>query len=109
MSNRAVRLPAGIDPTALSRFLIALGDPTRQQIALLLSRQRLNVSQLTERFPLSRPAMSHQLKVLAHSGLVVQERCGRERVYRLDVRRWRQLAAELKSFVASCCAGPECC
>lgn len=103
------QLAAGVDFSELGRFLIALGDPTRQQIVMALSRERLNVTELTERFPLSRPAMSHHLKVLSHSGLLVQERQGRERVYRVNVGRCRQLANQLKAFVGTCCAGPECC
>ena len=56
---------------ALGRFLTALGDPTRQRIMLLLSRERLNVSALADRFHLSRPAVSHQIKVLLDAGLLV--------------------------------------
>ncbi len=93
----------------MSRFLAALGDPTRQQIVVLLSRERLNVNELTERFPISRPAMSHHLKVLSSAGLLIQERCGRERVYRVDAVRCRQLASQLKDFVFQCCAGTQCC
>jgi ArsR family transcriptional regulator len=101
--------PTGADLGELGRFLTALGDPTRQRIVLLLSRETLNVSQLTERFPLSRPAMSHQLKVLAHAGLLVQERHGRERVYRIDADHVRTMADRLRAFVTHCCAGPACC
>ena len=94
---------------ALGRFLTALGDPTRQRIMLLLSRQRLNVGELAERFHLSRPAISHQIKVLLHAGLLVQEREGRERVYRVDTGRCRRFADTLKSFVNTCCSGKACC
>jgi len=110
--NRSAAVAQGFDAvdfTELGRFLIALGDPTRQQIVMALSRERLNVNQLTERFPLSRPAMSHHLKVLSHGGLLVQERQGRERVYRVNVSRCRQLVNQLKGFISTCCAGPECC
>jgi DNA-binding transcriptional ArsR family regulator len=93
----------------LGRCVVALGDPTRQQILLLLSQHGLNVSELTERFPISRPAMSHQLKILSDAGLLIQERRGRERVYRVDAQRFRQFADDLKRFVSLCCAGPECC
>lgn len=94
---------------ALGRVLIALGDRTRQDIVVALSRERLNVSQLAERFPLSRPAISHQLKVLADAGLLVQERHGRERVYRLDTACCRQLVERLERFVGACCANARCC
>jgi DNA-binding transcriptional ArsR family regulator len=89
----------------LSRFLVALGDPIRQQIVLLLSRERLNVNQLTGRVHLSRPAVSHQIKVLADAGLLVQERLGREHVYRVDARAIRDLAGQFQEFADRCCAG----
>jgi DNA-binding transcriptional ArsR family regulator len=107
-TNQAAQLPAVDELADLGRFLTALGDPTRQQIVMLLSRERLNVGELTERFHLSRPAISHQLKVLSDAGLLVQERRGKERVYRLDARRCREFAERLRTFVATCCK-PGCC
>src|SRR2546422_11740538 len=100
------------DPAALAelgRVLIALGDQTRQDILVALSRERLNVGQLAARFPLSRPAMSHHLKVLADAGLLVRERQGRERLYRLDVKRCRSAVDRLRKFVLDCCAGSAWC
>ena len=94
---------------ALGRFLTALGDPTRQRIMMLLSRERLNVSDLAERFHLSRPAVSHQIKVLSQAGLLVQERDGRERVYRVDATRCRTFVDQLKGFITACCSGKACC
>ena len=89
----------------LSRFLVALGDPIRQQIMLLLSRERLNVVQLTGRVHLSRPAVSHQIKVLADAGLLVQERLGREHVYRVDAPAFRAFMAQFDAFASRCGAG----
>lgn len=101
---------AGTDQlAALGRFLTALGDPTRQRIVVLLSRERLNVSDLAERFHLSRPAISHQLKVLRDAGLLVQERDGRERVYRVDATRCRRFVEALRGFISTCCSGKACC
>jgi ArsR family transcriptional regulator len=88
----------------LSRFLVALGDPIRQQIVLLLSRERLNVAQLTSRVHLSRPAVSHQIRVLADAGLLVQERLGREHVYRVDVPSFRAFMTQFGAFADRCCA-----
>ena len=93
----------------LGRFLTALGDPSRQRILVLLSRQRLNVGELAERFHLSRPALSHHLKVLLQAGLLVQEREGRERVYRVDAARCRRFVDRLRTFVNACCSGKACC
>ena len=105
----AAAAPDVADLSDLSRFLVALGDPVRQGIVVALSRERLNVGTLAARFPLSRPAMSHHLKVLADAGLLVRERQGRERLYRLDVKRCRSAVDRLRKFVLDCCAGSACC
>lgn len=64
----------------------ALGDAFRQDIVMLLAQQeRLNVNQIAERMPLSRPAISHHLKVLLTAGLVQMERVSRENFYTLSV------------------------
>ena len=41
-----IRTAAADEATALGHALTALGDPTRQQILVLLSRERLNVSEI---------------------------------------------------------------
>ncbi len=109
MSELAPTYAASDTALALGRFLTALGDPTRQRIVLMLSRERLNVGALSDRFHLSRPAVSHHLKVLSHAGLLMQERDGRERVYRVDASRCRAFVEDLRRFVATCCSGKACC
>jgi len=99
----------GVDFTALRRMLGALSDPTRQQIVAVLSNERLNVTQLTERFKLSQPAISHHLRILSGTGLLVQERQGRERLYRLDTKCCQGLADQFRNFMSQCCANARCC
>jgi ArsR family transcriptional regulator, arsenate/arsenite/antimonite-responsive transcriptional repressor len=75
----------------------ALGDAFRQDIVMLLAQQeRLNVTQITQQMPLSRPAISHHLKVLLQAGLVQMERVSRENFYSLSVD---QGLATLRLFV----------
>jgi ArsR family transcriptional regulator, arsenate/arsenite/antimonite-responsive transcriptional repressor len=75
----------------------ALGDAFRQDIVMLLAQQeRLNVKQIAEQMPLSRPAISHHLKVLLSAGLVQMERVSRENFYSLSVD---QGLATLRLFV----------
>jgi DNA-binding transcriptional ArsR family regulator len=100
---------ADIDFGALRRCLAALSDPTRQQIVAVLSAERLNVSQLTQRFSLSQPAISHHLRILSNAGLLIQERNGRERVYRLDTKCCKGLADQFRNFIQHCCANARCC
>ncbi len=64
----------------------ALGDKFRQDIVMLLAQEeRLNVTQITEQIDLSRPAVSHHLKVLLQAGLVQVDRVSRENFYSLSV------------------------
>jgi ArsR family transcriptional regulator, arsenate/arsenite/antimonite-responsive transcriptional repressor len=67
-------------------LFFALGDGTRQQIILLLeSIDACNVTKLTEKLPLSRPAVSHHLRVLRQSGMVKVKRRGTENYYSLTI------------------------
>ncbi len=61
----------------------AMGDRTRQRIvALLAEHQRLTVGELTNYIHLSRPAISHHIKVLREVELVTQHREGTKLYYR---------------------------
>jgi DNA-binding transcriptional ArsR family regulator len=62
----------------------ALADPTRRQIFERLARRPRPVGELAEGLPVSRPAVSQHLKVLAEAGLVVATRNGNRRLYRVD-------------------------
>jgi DNA-binding transcriptional ArsR family regulator len=64
----------------------ALADKFRQDIVMLLAaRERLNVTEIAGIIPLSRPAISHHLKVLRQTGLVSLDRVSRENFYSLSL------------------------
>ncbi len=64
----------------------ALGDKFRQDIIMLLAAEmRLNVNEIAERIALSRPAVSHHLKVLMQAGVIERERVSRENFYSLSL------------------------
>jgi DNA-binding transcriptional ArsR family regulator len=88
----------------LARALQALGDPVRQRMLLLLgqSRGRANVGEVAAQFHLTRPAVSHHLKVLRDAGLVRDEKRGRERYYGIDGTRVRRLLQQLRAFIDCC-------
>jgi len=77
MANQSEARPDG---------LAALADPTRRQVFERLARRALSVGELADGLPVSRPAVSQHLKVLKNAGLVVDERDGTRRVYRVDPR-----------------------
>jgi DNA-binding transcriptional ArsR family regulator len=63
-------------------LFFALGDMARQEIVILLGRhERLSVGELAGYTELSRPAVSHHLKVLKGAGLLRETREGVRRYY----------------------------
>lgn len=62
-------------------MLEALADPTRRAVFERLSRGPMSVGQLAEMLPVSRPAVSQHLKILATAGLVTATPQGTRRVY----------------------------
>lgn len=81
----------------LSPVFQILGDPIRQQIIVLLAdRNKLNVSQITEALPLSRPAVSHHLKGLRQVGILGTEKKGTEHYYFLTLAK---MVTEMKHLL----------
>jgi DNA-binding transcriptional ArsR family regulator len=70
----------------------ALADPTRRAVFERLSRQEMNVSELTSGFRVSQPAISQHLAALKTAGLVCERREGRHTYYRSDPRGLAPLA-----------------
>jgi DNA-binding transcriptional ArsR family regulator len=93
----------------------ALADPTRRAVLDLLRRGERPVGQIARLFPISRPGVSKHLRVLRRARLVVEERRGRHRVYRLNPQPlkavdswleryrsfWKSQLSGLKGFVES--------
>ena len=90
----------------------ALGDETRQSIFLSLlesDRVGIRVGELTQRTHLSRPAVSHHLRVLRQAGLVRVHREGTRNYYypNADAPCWdslRDLAQQICRVVAQAAA-----
>jgi DNA-binding transcriptional ArsR family regulator len=73
--------------------LVALADPTRRSIYELIREAPSSVRELTDRVPISQPAVSQHLKVLGAAGLVSSMPDGARRIYRVDPAGVAQLRA----------------
>jgi DNA-binding transcriptional ArsR family regulator len=62
----------------------ALGDGHRRAIVELLGRGERSVREIADALPISRPAVSRHLRLLADAGLVTAEPRGTRRLYRLQ-------------------------
>ena len=78
--------------------LDALGDSTRRAIFEVLTRGERAVGDLADQFPISRPAVSQHLRVLADAGLLTVRRDGTRRLYAADPSGIAILAASVERF-----------
>jgi DNA-binding transcriptional ArsR family regulator len=76
----------------------ALADPTRRQVFERLAKKPLSVGAIADELPVSRPAVSQHLKVLTDAGLVMHDRDGTRRVYRIDPRGIEAMRKYLDKF-----------
>jgi DNA-binding transcriptional ArsR family regulator len=76
----------------------AIAHPVRRQLLDLLVEEEQSVSHLAARFSITRPAISQHLKVLLNAGLVLEQRQGRERIYKLRPQPLQALDTWLESY-----------
>ncbi|MGN7477768.1 ArsR/SmtB family transcription factor [Solibacillus silvestris] len=71
------------------KILQAIGDETRQSILLVLMRTDcqtgLRVGEITEQTHLSRPAVSHHLKILRDAGVILMRKEGTMNFYFINI------------------------
>lgn len=90
------------------RSLAALAQPVRLQVfrALVVAGpEGLTPGALVEALAVPGTSLSFHLKELMHSGLVSQERNGRNLIYRAS---FEQMNALLGYLTENCCQGEEC-
>jgi len=72
----------------------AIADPSRREILMLLSKDKLSINALAGNFDMSRPAVSKHVKVLYEAGLILIKDQGRERYCELreegfdEIKQW---------------------
>lgn len=91
------------NPTELFRACIplftTLSDPARQDIILLLAEEEpLSVNAIVARSHLSRPAVSHHLKILREQQLIQVEHRGTQHLYSLALETG---VAQLKALIVA--------
>jgi DNA-binding transcriptional ArsR family regulator len=91
----------------------ALADYNRRQILIMLADEKMTVNAISEKFDISRPAISKHLKILLNTNLVIPIQKGRERHYQINVeplnevrewlefydKFWDKKLNQLKNFV----------
>jgi DNA-binding transcriptional ArsR family regulator len=79
-------------------WLDALGSATRRDIVRILGEGPRPVGEIAARLPVSRPAVSRHLRVLADARLVTCDRAGTRSVFRLEATGFEEARRWLGSF-----------
>jgi ArsR family transcriptional regulator, arsenate/arsenite/antimonite-responsive transcriptional repressor len=82
-------------------IFVALSDPTRRAVLRMLRQGSRAAGDIADAFELSKPTMSHHLRVLKGAGLVRAERQGTSIVYTLQSNVVEDAVAELMGMMAT--------
>ncbi len=86
-----------LSPTTTSAFK-ALGDPTRQQILMMLSEREMSIAEVSDQFDMSRTGVKKHLNLLEKGRLIQVRTEGRERYNALNRAGFSQMQDWLKFF-----------
>lgn len=85
---------------AMAKVFVALGDEHRQRIMLTFEKgERLTVGQIAEVSTLSRPAVSHHLKILRTAQMLEAEKIGKEVYLRINKEMLEEALANVLDYV----------
>lgn len=88
-------------------LFVALGDPYRQQIILLMAdKEELSVGEIAKKINISRPTVSHHIKVMRLAGLLGVRRSGVKSYYyptfKRHIKTIKELMVILEELEKSC-------
>ncbi|MEL6402945.1 MAG: autorepressor SdpR family transcription factor [Chloroflexota bacterium] len=76
----------------------ALADPTRREILRMLGEKSLTAGDIAEVFDISKPSISHHLRILKDAELVFAERDGQHIIYSLNSSVMQEIVTEIMSL-----------
>ncbi|MCX7560871.1 metalloregulator ArsR/SmtB family transcription factor [Sulfitobacter sp. F26204] len=76
----------------------ALADPTRRDILKLLSQQDMTITDVSDRFDMTRAAVKKHLTILSDGGLITVTPRGRERINRINPSGFAPVLTWLETF-----------
>ena len=81
------------------KILKAISDPKRLKIVDMLSCGELCACKILEEMQISQPTLSHHMKILCDSGIVVGRKEGKWMHYSISSEGVESLASYLKTFI----------
>lgn len=68
----------------MNKVFKALSDPTRRKIIEYLKEKEMTAGEISDRFDMSKPSISHHLSMLKNAELVLWEKDGQNIIYSLN-------------------------
>ena len=90
---------------AYTQFFKALSDPNRLMIVDMISCGELCACVILEKFQITQPTLSHHMKTLCESGLVIGRKEGKWMYYSLNdetIRGFKMFLEEVTSTKENC-------
>nr|WP_218059072.1 autorepressor SdpR family transcription factor [Orenia metallireducens] len=78
-------------PLNFDKTFKALADGNRRKILILLKEKDLTAGEIAERFSISKPSISHHLKILKNADLVDDRREGQQIYYSLKMTVFQEI------------------
>src|SRR5688572_32828772 len=76
----------------------AIADPTRREIIAMIAKKPLNINSLTEKFDMSRQAVSLHVKILEECGLIALKQLGRERYCEARLKKLGEVSQWVEQY-----------
>jgi DNA-binding transcriptional ArsR family regulator len=76
----------------------AIADPTRRQIIGMLANKSLNLNAISDKFDMSRQAISLHIKILTECGLITINKKGRERYCEAKLDQLNEVAVWIEQY-----------
>ena len=77
----------------------AIAEPTRRNILEILAQNgQLSSTDISDRFPISAPAISQHLKVLRDTNLVTMEKHAQQRIYKVNPEPMLEMSGWLEKL-----------
>lgn len=78
----------------------AMGAPKRLKIIELLNKnEKMNATEISNNFSISKPAVSEHLKILKNVNLINREKIGQFVIYKLNMKIFNNIITYLSEFV----------
>ena len=85
-------------PLDFDQTFKALADAKRRKILVLLQKQDLTAGEIAQEFEISKPSISHHLKILKNANLVEARRDGQQIYYSLQMTVFQEVVSQFMNL-----------